>query len=85
MPIQRFHANFTPISHRLQRIFLFLSHQEGEPLKGGNDYVFRFGMVLVACYSGGAGNRYPVQGQVYKVMEQAGAGKEKGAAREMGG
>ena len=53
--------------------------------KGGNFYdVFRFGMVLVAGNRGGAGNLYPVQGKVYEVVEQAGAGKEKGAAREMG-
>lgn len=30
--------------------------------KGGNDYVFRFGMVLVACDCGGTYHRYPVQG-----------------------
>ncbi len=32
MPVKRFHTNFTPISHRLQRVFLSLSHQEGQTL-----------------------------------------------------
>ena len=41
-------------------------------------------MVLVAGDRGGAGNLYPAQNEVYEVVEQAGAGKETGAAREMG-
>ena len=42
-------------------------------------------MVLVACHSGGAGNLYPVQGEVYEMVEQAGSGKEKGTVWEMRG
>ena len=41
-------------------------------------------MVLVVNYCGGSGNLYPVQGVVYEVVEQAGAGEEKGATRKMG-
>lgn len=41
-------------------------------------------MVLVAGDCGGAGNLYPVQGQVYEAVEQEGAGEEKGAEGEMG-
>ena len=41
-------------------------------------------MVLVACYSGGAGNLCPIQGEIYEVVEQAPAGKEKGAVWEVG-
>ena len=75
------------ISQELQRNFLFLPHQEGRdfPHKGGYDYVFRFGMVLVACYSCGAHRLYPVQGKVYEMVGQAEAGKEKGAVWKMGG
>lgn len=42
-------------------------------------------MVLVAGDRSGADYLYPVQDQVYEVVEQAGAGEEKGTAREMGG
>ena len=52
--------------------------------KGGNVYVFRFGMVLVACDRGGTYHRYPVQGKVYEMVEQTGTGKEKRTAWEMG-
>ena len=65
-----------------------LFHQEGRDFsqnKGGNDYVFRFGMVLVACDRGGTYHRYPVQGKVYEMVEQKPAGKEKRTAWEMGG
>ncbi len=42
------HTDLTPTSTH----FLIFIPSRGENLKiGGNDYVFRFGMVLVACYS----------------------------------
>lgn len=75
-----FHVDFTRTALQFHRIHIKCRHQ-----KGGRDYVFRFGMVLVACYSGGSGGLHPVQGKVYEMVEQAGAGKEKGAAWEMGG
>ena len=58
--LNRSHTNFTLTSHGLQRTFLFLLHQEEIPRKGGNDYVFRFGMVLVDHDSGRAGNLCPI-------------------------
>ena len=82
---RRFHTDLTPTSPHFHK---FTSTRGRLVLtdKGGDFYDgFRFGMVLVACDRGGAGNLCPVQGQVYEVVEQAGAGKEKGAAREMGG
>ena len=42
-------------------------------------------MVLVDCDRGCTCHRYPVQGKVYEMVEQAGAGKEKRTAWEMGG
>lgn len=73
------------ISQELQRNFLFLPHQEGRdfPHKGGYDYVFRLGMVLVAGNRGGADYLYPLQDQVYEVVEQAPAGEER-PARKVG-
>lgn len=42
-------------------------------------------MVLVAADRGGGNNRYPFQDQVYEVVEQTPAGKEKESTGEMGG
>ncbi len=67
--------------------FSILTPSRGKeiPKKGGNDYVFRFGMVLVVCDCGGTYHRYPVQGKVYEMVEQTGTGKERRATWEMGG
>ena len=66
--------NFTPTSHRPHidfNAFFYLYRIKGEkPSKqGGNDYVFRFGMVLVAGDLGVTGDLCPVQGEVYEVVE----------------
>ncbi|MFR5005782.1 MAG: ATP-binding protein [Oscillospiraceae bacterium] len=82
----RFHTNFTATSHRLQRIFVPLSQEEGMALqiKEGSDYVFRYGMVLVAFDCCGAGDLHPVQGKVCEMVEQTGTGEEKEPDRKMG-
>jgi hypothetical protein len=75
-----FHTDFTRAALQFHRIPIKCRYQ----IKGGRDYVFRFGMVLVACYSGGSGGLHPIQGKVYEMVEQTGAGKEKGATWKMG-
>jgi hypothetical protein len=42
-------------------------------------------VVLVDSSSGIIGSLYPVQGQIYEMVEQAPAGKEEGAVWEVGG
>ena len=42
-------------------------------------------MVLVVGDRSGIGNRYPFQNQIYEMVEQMPAGKEKRTAWEMGG
>ena len=51
---------------------------------GGSDYVFRYGMVLVAFDCCSAGDLHPVQGKVYEMVEQTGTGEEKEPDRKMG-
>ena len=42
-------------------------------------------MVLVAVDRGSGNNRYPLQSQVYEMVEQTPAGKEKQPEGKMGG
>ena len=81
--------DFTPISQQshtnFNALLYFYLNKRGRPLKqGGNDYVFRFGMVLVDDSSGIAGNFDSVQGQIYEMVEQTPAGKGQRTAWEMG-
>ncbi len=83
--------DFTPTSHRFHMdfnaffYFYSIKRKKTSSNKGGNDDVFRFGMVLVAFDCGGAYPLYPVQGKVHEMVEQTGAGQEKETAWEMGG
>ena len=76
------HSDLTPTSTHF-RTFI---PQGGNapPDKGGSDYVFRYGMVLVAFDCCSAGNLHPVQGKVYEMVEQTGTGEEKEPDRKMG-
>lgn len=80
---QRLHSDLTPTSTHV-RTFI-LQGGNDPPDKGGSDDVFRYGMVLVAFDCCGAGDLHPVQGKVYEVVEQTGAGEEKEPDRKMGG
>ena len=56
------------------------------PGKRRNIYdIIRFGMVLVAADCSNTGNFYPFQNQVYEMVGQTSAGKEKQPAWKMGG
>ena len=69
------HSDLTPTSTHF-RTFI-PQGGNGSPDKGGSDYVFRYGMVLVAFDCCGAGDLHPVQGKVYEMVEQTGTGEEK--------
>ena len=76
------HSDLTPTSTHF-RTFIPQGGSD-PPDKGGSDYVFRYGMVLVAFDCCGAGNLHPVQGKVYEMVEQTGTGEEE-PDRKMGG
>ena len=69
------HSDLTPTSTPF-RTFIPQGGND-PPDKGGSDYVFRYGMVLVAFDCCGAGDLHPVQGKVYEMVEQTGTGEEK--------
>lgn len=76
------HSGLTPTSTHF-RTFIPQGGSD-PPDKGGSDYVFRYGMVLVAFDCCGAGDLHPVQGKVYEMVEQTGTGEEKEPDRKMG-
>ena len=75
------HSDLTPTSTHF-RTFIPQGGND-PPDKGGSNYVFRYGMVLVAFDCCSAGNLHPVQGKVYEMVEQTGTGEEKEPDRKM--